>query len=93
MIGAGKRKDQATANAPGENLLASAYTKAMEAADSLKPSGSVGRSLMTGEYGWSGSMTRTDGHNGHCIAAFSGGKSESHVEVSTAGLDSIRMRE
>jgi hypothetical protein len=88
MIVVGKRKDPPTANAAGANLLAIAYAKAAEAADSLKPSGSAGRPLLTGEYGWSGSVIRKT-RNGYWIAAFSGGKSEDDVEVSKAGLDSI----
>jgi hypothetical protein len=88
MIVVGKRKDPPTATAPGANLLAIAYAKAAEAADSLKPSGSAGRPLMTGEYGWSGSVIRK-AKNGYWIAAFSGGKSENDVDISKTGLDSI----
>lgn len=88
MIVIGKRKDPPDAVSPGANLLAIAYAKAAEAADTLKPSGSAGRTLMTGEYGWSGSVIRKAKH-GYWIAAFSGGKSEDDVNVSNRGLDAI----
>lgn len=88
MTVVGKRKDPPSANDKGANLLAIAYAKAAEAADSLKPSGSAGRPLMTGEYGWPGSVIRK-GRRGYWIAAFSGGKSEDDVALSNAGLDSI----
>lgn len=92
MIVVGKRKDPSTATDPGANLLAIAYAKAAEAADTLKPSGSAGRPLMTGEFGWSGSVIRKS-KSGYWIAAFSGGKSDDDVAVSTAGLDSILTKE
>jgi len=73
---------------PGCKPSCHSLRKAAEAADTLKPSGSAGRTLMTGEYGWSGSVIRKAKH-GYWIAAFSGGKSEDDVNVSNRGLDAI----
>jgi hypothetical protein len=92
IIVAGKRKDLPTAKDPGANLLAIAYAKAAEAADSLKPSGSAGRPLMVGETGWAGSDIRK-ADKGYWIAAFSGGKSEDDVDISNHGLDSLSKGE
>ncbi|HWH69963.1 MAG TPA: hypothetical protein VNT26_11285 [Candidatus Sulfotelmatobacter sp.] len=71
---------------PGANLLAIAYTKAAEMADTLKASGSGVRPPMKGEFGWQGGLVKK-GKTGYLIAAFSGGKSEDDVKVSQAGLD------
>ena len=75
----------------GNNLLAIAYAKASEMANTLKDSGTSGRTPMTGEFGWQGGVTaRTV--KGYIIVAFSGGKSEDDVEVSKAGLAILRAR-
>lgn len=70
----------------GSNLLAIAYAKAAEMADTLKDSGSAGRPPMTGETGWKGGLIKKC-KSGYAIAAFSGGPSESDLKVSQAGLD------
>jgi len=72
-------------NDPGSNLLAIAYSKASEMADTLKPSGSRVRPPMTGELGWQGGWI-APGKNGYLIAAFSGGRSSDDVQVSQAGV-------
>jgi len=77
-------------NDPGQNLLAIAYSKASEMADTLQASGSKVRPPMTGEFGWSGGVI-VRGKTGYWIAAFSGGKSEDDVAVSQAGLAAIRQ--
>jgi hypothetical protein len=75
----------------GNNLLAIAYAKASEMANTLKDSGTSGLTPMTGEFGWQGGvMTRVP--NGYIIVAFSGGKSEDDVEVSKAGLAILKSR-
>jgi len=72
-------------NDPGSNLLAIAYSKASEMADTLKPSGSGVRPPMKGEFGWQGGwIIRVK--TGYFIAAFSGGRSEDDVSISKAGL-------
>ena len=84
MLVVGHMKDQPTATDKGNNLLAIAYAKAAEMADTLRNSGSNTRPPMTGEFGWEGGViihVRT----GYLIAAFSGGKSEDDVAVSRAG--------
>ncbi len=73
----------------GSNLLAIAYAKAAEMADTLKDSGSHMREPMTGEFGWSGGVIAR-GRHGYLIVAFSGGKSEDDVMVSRAGLERLK---
>lgn len=91
MMVCGKRRDSPSATGAGANLVAIAYAKAAEAADSLRPSGLAGRPLMKGELGWQGSVIRK-GKHGYWIAAFSGGPSEDDVRVSDAGLDAVMGR-
>jgi hypothetical protein len=87
MLVVGHFKTQSSTNDPGSNLLAIAYSKAAEMADTLKPSGSTpGRTPMKGEFGWQGGWI-VQGKTGHIIAAFSGGKSEDDVKVSKTGLE------
>ena len=69
----------------GANLLAIAYTKAAEMADTLKNSGSAGRAPLKGEFGWQGGVV-AKGQTGILIAAFSGGPSADDVKISQAGL-------
>ena len=69
----------------GANLLAIAYSKASEMADTLKASGSAGRPPMKGEFGWQGGVV-AKGRRGILIAAFSGGPSQDDVKISQAGL-------
>jgi hypothetical protein len=68
------------------NLLAIAYSKAAEMADTLKDSGSKVRPRMTGELGYQGGLI-TKSKSGIVIVAFSGGPSEDDLKVSHAGLD------
>jgi hypothetical protein len=89
MIVVDRMKDIPTGDSKGANLLAIAYQKACEMADSLKASGEAGRPPMTGETGWKGGVI-VRGKNGYLIAAFSGGPSEDDVKVSRAGVDVLR---
>lgn len=84
----GRLKDEPSGTDKGSNLLAIAYAKASEMADTLKDSGSHIRPPMTGEVGWSGGVILR-GKTGYAIAAFSGGKSEDDVEVSRAGVKEL----
>jgi hypothetical protein len=89
MIVVGKYKDEPTTDNKGSNLLAIVYAKAAEMADTHQDSGSHVRPPMTGEFGWNGGViART--RSGYVIAAFSGGKSEDDVEVSRAGLTTLK---
>lgn len=89
MVVVGKLKNEPSQNSKGSNLLAIAYSKAAEMADTLKASGSNVRPPMTGEVGWQGGAI-VRGHDGYWIAAFSGGKSEEDLAISQAGLATIR---
>ena len=91
MLVVGAMKDAPTEKNHGANLLAIAYSKAAEMAETLKDSGKAGRPPMTGETGWQGGLIKK-GKNGYLIAAFSGGPSESDLKVSQAGLDVLVER-
>jgi len=86
MIVVGKMKNPPAGDNRGANLLAIAYTKAAEMAETLKDSGTTGRPPMTGETGWQGGLIRKV-RQGYVLAAFSGGPSEADVKVSRAGLE------
>ena len=86
MVVVGAMKDAPTEKNHGANLLAIAYSKAAEMAETLKDSGNAGRPPMTGETGWQGGLIKK-GRTGYLIAAFSGGPSESDLKVSQAGLE------
>jgi hypothetical protein len=86
MVVVGSMKDAPTEKSHGNNLLAIAYSKAAEMAETLKDSGHAGRSPMTGETGWQGGLIKK-GKTGYLIAAFSGGPSESDLKESQAGLE------
>ena len=86
MVVVGSMKDAPTEKGRGNNLLAIAYSKAAEMAETLKDSGHAGRPPMTGETGWQGGLIKK-GKTGYLIAAFSGGPSESDLKVSQAGLE------
>jgi hypothetical protein len=79
-------KTEPATNNPAQNLLAIAYSKASEMADTLKPSGSHVRPPLKGEFGWQGGWI-APGKTGHLIAAFSGGRSEDDVKVSKTGVE------
>jgi hypothetical protein len=85
----GKMKDPVTATSKGSNLLGIAYAKASEMADTLQNSGTASRPPMTGEFGWQGGVVAKV-RSGYVIVAFSGGKSEDDVQVSTAGLTVLK---
>lgn len=86
MAVVGRLKDEPSGGEKGSNLLAIAYSKAAEMADTLKASGSRARPVMTGEFGWPGGVI-VRCRNGYCIAAFSGGKSEDDVLAAQAGAN------
>ncbi len=88
MLVVGRMKDEPSATNKGSNLLAIAYAKAAEMADTLKDSGSKVRPPITGEFGWEGGVI-VRVKTGYIIAAFSGGKSEDDVAVSRAGMARI----
>jgi hypothetical protein len=89
MIVVGRYKDLPTATDKGSNLLAIAYAKAAEMADTLKDSGTGVRPPMTGEFGWNGGVIAR-GKKGYLIAAFSGGKSDDDAEISREGLSKLK---
>lgn len=70
----------------GANLIAIAYSKACEMADTLKDSGSKVRPPMNGELGYQGGLIAKV-KTGYVIAAYSGGPSEDDLKVSKAGLE------
>jgi len=91
MAVVGRMKDEPSAAGKGSNLLAIAYAKAAEMADTLKDSGSQVRPPLTGEFGWSGGVI-VPGRSGYLIAAFSGGKSEDDVKVSQVGVAVLKTK-
>ncbi|HEY6374950.1 MAG TPA: hypothetical protein VIX90_05435 [Edaphobacter sp.] len=91
MLVVGRMKDLPTDAKKGSNLLAIAYSKAAEMADTLKDSGSQIRPAMTGEVGWTGGVILR-GKTGYLIGAFSGGKSEDDVKVSKAGAEVLKSK-
>jgi hypothetical protein len=86
MVVVGTLKNPPSGADKGANLLAIAYTKAAEMAETLRDSGQAGRPTMTGETGWQGGLIRKC-ESGYLLAAFSGGPSEDDLKVSRAGLD------
>ncbi len=91
MVVVGSMKNAPTEKNRGSNLLAIAYAKAAEMADTFKDSGHADRPPMTGETGWQGGLIRKC-RTGYLIAAFSGGPSESDLKVSHAGLEVLAAR-
>jgi hypothetical protein len=91
MLVVGRMKDDPSSTSKGSNLLAIAYSKAAEMANTLKDSGSQVRPPMTGEVGWTGGVI-VRGKTGYVIAAFSGGKSEDDVKVSQAGVEVLKSK-
>jgi uncharacterized protein GlcG (DUF336 family) len=89
MAVVGRMKDAPTAEKKGNNLLAIAYSKAAEMADTLTDSGTAKRPPMNGEFGYQGgAIVRVK--SGYVIVAFSGGKSEDDLQVSRAGLEVLK---
>jgi type 1 glutamine amidotransferase len=89
MLVIGRMRDEPSDTSKGANLIGIAYAKAVEMADTLKDSGSQVRPPMTGEFGWQGGVI-VRGKSGYLIAAFSGGKSEDDVKISTAGVEELK---
>jgi hypothetical protein len=89
MIVVGRLKDAPPDPQKAANLLAVAYSKASEMADTLKNSGSHARPVLVGEFGWTGGAIAR-GRHGYVIAAFSGGKNEDDLSVSTVGIVELR---
>jgi type 1 glutamine amidotransferase len=89
MLVIGRMRDEPSDTSKGANLIGIAYAKAVEMADTLKDSGSQVRPPMTGEFGWKGGVI-VRGKSGYLIAAFSGGKSEDDVKISTAGVEELK---
>ena len=89
MAVVGRYKDDPKDADKGSNLIAIAYAKAAEMADTHLDSGSNVRPPMTGEFGWSGGVIAR-GRTGYLVVAFSGGKSEDDVKVSQAGLTILK---
>lgn len=81
----GKLSTPANDKGPGANLLAIAYAKTSEMADSLMDSGHAERPKKTGETGWKGGVCQPTA-DGFLFASFSGGPSEDDVQVARAGL-------
>lgn len=91
MLVVGKAKEAPSKDNAGANLVAIAYSKASEMADTFKNSGSGVRPPMNGEFGWPGGLILKN--NGKAlIAAFSGASGEDDVKVSRAGLDVLAGR-
>ena len=85
MLVVGTMKKGPSQNEPEMNLIAIAYSKAAEMADTLQASG--GRtSPLKGEFGWRGGVIAR-GKAGYLFAAFSGGRSTDDVIAAQAGLD------
>ncbi len=91
MVVVGKMANAPTEKNRGVNLLAIAYTKAAEMADTLKDSGNAGRPTMAGETGYKGGAIKKC-KTGYLIAAFSGGPAESDFKVSQAGLEVLATK-
>jgi hypothetical protein len=68
------------------NLLAIAYTKAAEMADTHLDSGSGVREIYSGELGYKGGLIKKV-NSGYILAVFSGGSGEQDLEVAKIGLD------
>ncbi len=91
MLVVGKLRVEPNGSDKGSNLLAIAYAKASEMADTLRDSGSGSRPALTGELGWQGGVI-VRGKKGYLVAAFSGGKSEDDVAISRAGAKAMKGR-
>lgn len=91
MVIVGSMKQAPSANNRGVNLIAIAYSKAAEMADTFKDSGSGLRPPMTGEFGWQGGLI-TKVKTGYLIAAFSGGPSADDLKVARVGLDFLAAK-
>lgn len=88
MAVVGSFKNAPSGNNKGANLLAIAYSKAAEMADTLKDSGSKVRPPLNGEFGWEGGLIRKT-KTGYLLASFSGGPSEDDLKVARVGLEML----
>jgi hypothetical protein len=70
------------------NLLAIAYSKASEMAETLKDSGGNKREPFFGEFGYKGGVIKKVKH-GYIATAFSGGSGQQDFEISNIGLNYI----
>jgi len=70
------------------NVLAIAYCKLSEMADTLQDSGSKVRPALHGELAYRGGAIRKV-PGGHLLAAFSGGKDTDDLAVANIGLDAL----
>ena len=73
------------------NVLAIAYAKLSEMADTLEDSGSQVRKTFHGELGYRGGAIRP-APGGFFLAAFSGGKDTDDLDVSKKGLDVLEAK-
>ena len=73
------------------NVLAIAYAKLSEMADTLRDSGSQARKTLHGELGYRGGAIRPTA-GGFYLAAFSGGKDTDDLDVSRKGLDALEAK-
>ena len=92
MLVVGRYKDDPKADKAddkGVNLLAVAYAKAAQMADTHRNSGTQTRQPLTGEFPWNGGVIER-GRSGYLIAAFSGGASEDDVKVAQAGMAKLK---
>ena len=92
MVVVGRYKDDPKPDKPddrGTNLLAVAYAKAAQMADTRQDSGTQTRPPLTGEFPWNGGVIER-GRSGYLIAAFSGGAGEQDVQVAHAGMAALK---
>lgn len=73
------------------NVLAIAYCKLSEMADTLRDSGSQVRPPLHGELGYKGGAIRKTA-DGWLLAAFSGGKDTDDLDVANVGLDLLEQQ-
>ena len=69
-----------------DNLLAIAYTKASEMANTHLNSGSRVRAIYSGELGYQGGLIKKV-KSGYVLAVFSGGVTQQDLEIAKIGLD------
>lgn len=89
MAVVGRMKDVPSGAQKGSNLVAVAYSKAAEMADTLQNSGTTKRTPLTGEFGYQGGLIFRI-KSGYVMAVFSGGKSEDDLEVARTGLEVLK---
>lgn len=90
MLVIGRYKDDPKTGDKGVNLLAVAYAKAAQMADTHMNSGTQTRQPLTAEFPWNGGIIER-GRSGYLIAAFSGGASEEDLKVAQAGIAKLKL--